>query len=134
MLNPFPELLVYSMLAPFILRVVLGFVFLDLGLLKLKKENSRWVASLEALHLHPAKTLVMLVGLVEVVGAIMLFFGFYTQIAALTFVILTGIEFYIEWKDASVLKRNIVFYLLLFAISLSLLLSGAGAYAKDIPL
>jgi uncharacterized membrane protein YphA (DoxX/SURF4 family) len=117
MLNPFPELLVYSTLAPFILRVVLGFIYLDLGILNLKKKG--YVAAL---------------GIVEIIGAIMLFVGFYTQIAAIIFIIIAGASFYIEYKDASILKRDIVFYLLLLAISISILLTGAGAYAKDIPL
>lgn len=117
MLNPFPELLIYSTLAPFILRVVLGFIYLDLGILNFKKSGYT-----------------KLLGVVEVAGAIMLFLGMYTQIAALLFVIIGGASLYVEYKDADLLKRDIVFYLLVLAISISLLLSGAGAYAKDIPL
>lgn len=119
MLNPFPSLLIYSPLAPTILRLVLGLVFLDLGYFNLKMRRAPLLSA---------------VGVLEVVGAIMLFLGFYTQIAALGFALLTGIELYIEWKNANILKGDLVFYLLLFAISLSLLLSGAGAYAKDLPL
>lgn len=117
MLNPFPLLLVYSTLAPFILRLVLGFIYLDIGFLNLKKSGY-----------------LKLLGLVEVVGAVMLFFGFYTQIAAILFILIAGTSLYIEYKDATVLRRDIAFYLLLLAISISLLLSGAGAYAKDLPL
>ncbi|MBX4189585.1 DoxX family protein [Candidatus Parcubacteria bacterium] len=134
MLNTFPSLLTYSLLAPFVLRVILGLIFLDLGILKLGKEKSRWVTSLEALHLRPAETLATLLGAIEIVGGIMLLVGIYTQVAALAFVILTGIELYLEWKDAVFIKRNLVFYLLLLAIALSLLLTGAGAYSFDIPL
>lgn len=117
MLNPFPELLIYSTLAPFILRVVLGFVYLDIGILNLKK--SRYLK---------------LLGVVEIAGAVLLFLGLYTQIAAILFIVIAGTSLYIEYKDEALLKRDIVFYLLLLAISISLLLSGAGAYAKDIPL
>ena len=119
MLNPFPQLLAYSTLAPFILRIVLGLVFLDLGILKVKRKRASWGA---------------LLGVVEILGALMLFVGFFTQIAALAIAITTAVELYIEWKDSEVLKGDFVFYLLLLAISLSLLLTGAGAYAKDIPL
>ncbi|HRH25825.1 MAG TPA: hypothetical protein PLD99_02705 [Parcubacteria group bacterium] len=117
MLNPFPDLLIYSMLAPFILRIVLGLVYLDLGTLNWKKSGN-----------------MKILGLVEIIGAAMLFFGIYTQYAAMLFILIGGISFYIEYKDASVLKRDIVFYLLVLAISISLLLTGAGAYAKDLPL
>lgn len=118
MLNPFPALLVYSTVAPFLLRLVLGFVYLDLGILNVKK---------------PMQYL-KVVGVLEIVGAIMLFLGYYTQIAAIFFIIVAGVSFYIEYKDASILKRDIVFYLLVLTIAISLLLTGAGAYAKDFPL
>ncbi len=117
MLNPFPDLLTYSLFAPFILRVVLGFVYLDIGILNFKKSGNQ-----------------KLLGIVEIIGAVMLFAGLYTQIAALIFIVITGISFYIEYKDEDVLKRDIVFYLLVLAISISLLFTGAGIYAKDLPL
>jgi uncharacterized membrane protein YphA (DoxX/SURF4 family) len=117
MLNPFPDLLIYSTMAPFILRMVLGFIYLDIGVLNLKKPGN-----------------MKLLGIVEVLGAVMLFLGFYTQIAAIVFIVIAGTSLYIEYKDATVLRRDIGFYLLLLAISVSLLLSGAGAYAKDLPL
>ena len=57
MLNPFPDLLTYSVLGPFILRLVVGFIFLDLGMLKLREEKGRWLASFEALGLRSADPL-----------------------------------------------------------------------------
>lgn len=134
MLNTFPSLLTYSLLGPFILRVLLGLIFLDLGILKMGKEKPRWIASFEALHLRPAEALVALFGGIEIVGGLALLVGIYTQVAALVFVFFTGAELYLEWKDSAFIKRNFVFYLLLLAIALSLLVTGAGAYSFDIPL
>jgi uncharacterized membrane protein YphA (DoxX/SURF4 family) len=134
MLNPFPELLTYSMLAPFFLRLVIGFIFLDLGLLKFREEKQRWLASFETLGLRPADLLVPLYGLLQIAGGLMFLLGLWTQVAALAFVIFSGIELYIEWQANGILKRTLTFYLLIFTISLSLLLTGAGAYAIDIPL
>jgi len=134
MLNPFPELLSYSLLAPLFLRIILGVIFVDLGVLKFKSERSRFIASFEALHLKPAKEIVSLAGILDIVGGIMLILGLYTQIAALAFVILTGIEIYIESKDTKILKRDMTFYVLVLIIAVSLLLTGAGAFAFDIPL
>src|SRR3972149_339433 len=134
MLNPFPDLLSYSLLAPLILRLVIGIIFIDLGLLKFRSEKERWLDSFEALQLRPADFFVYLYGFLQVAGGILLLIGLWTQVAALAFVIFTGIELYIEWSAREVLKRDIVFYLLIFAISLSLLFTGAGAYAFDIPL
>jgi putative oxidoreductase len=134
MLNTFPELLTYSTLAPFILRVILGLIFLDLAYLKIGKEKADWNRTFGALGLQPADTLVKLYALIEAIAGLLLIVGMYTQIAALVVVIFTGVETYLEWRDGNILKRNLVFYVLLFVIALSLLLTGAGAFAVDIPL
>lgn len=134
MLNPFPELLMYSMLAPFILRVLLSLIFIDLGFLKFRGEKESWRASFDTLGLRPADLFLSLYALLQILGGLLLLVGLWTQVAALAFVIFSGTELYVEWKAREILKRDMVFYLIIFAISLSLLLSGAGAYAIDIPL
>jgi uncharacterized membrane protein YphA (DoxX/SURF4 family) len=134
MLNPFPDLLNYALLAPFILRAILGLIFLDLGLLKFKAEKSRWMASFDTLGLRPTDFFVPLYGFLQVAGGVLLILGLYTQIAALFFVLATGAELFVEKRAGDVLKRDYTFYLLLFIISLSLLLTGAGAFAFDLPL
>lgn len=134
MLNPFPELLMYSTLAPLVLRVVVGLIFIDLGLLKFGREKTRWLASFDTLALRPADFFVPVYALLQVVGGVLLIVGLWTQVAALAFVIFTGLELFVEWRAQEVLKRDLVFYLLIFVISLSLLLTGAGAFAIDIPL
>lgn len=134
MLNPFPELLTYSFFAPFILRVVVGLIFLDLGMLKFKGEKERWLASFETLNLKPADLLLSLYASLQILGGILLLIGLWVQVAALAFVIFVGTELYIEWKAREILKRDLVFYILIFTISLTLLITGAGAFAVDIPL
>jgi uncharacterized membrane protein YphA (DoxX/SURF4 family) len=134
MLNPFPDLLTYSLLAPFILRLVAGLVFIDLGILAFKNEKKRWLISLSALKIPKPKTALRVLGGIEAIGGLMLIFGFYTQIAALVLALLVFCESYVEYKDPGILKRNLVFYVMLLAMVLSLLLSGAGAFAIDLPL
>lgn len=134
MLNPFPDLLTYSLLAPFLLRVVAGFIFTDLGYLAFKNEKERWVVSLSTLNIPSPKIAVKVLGFVEIIGGLMLLVGFYTQIAALILALFTFAETYVEYKDPLILKRNFVFYIMLFSILLSLLVSGAGAFAVDLPL
>ena len=122
------------MLGPVVLRLVLGLIFIDLGGLKLRSEKSQWLNSFETLGVRPADLFVPIYAILQIVGGILLIAGLWTQGVALAFVIFTGIELYIEWGAREVLKRDLVFYLLLFAISLSLVFTGAGAYAIDIPL
>ncbi|TAL48798.1 DoxX family protein [Patescibacteria group bacterium] len=134
MLNPFPNLLAYGLLAPLILRLVLGLIFLNLGYLKLRGERERWQKGFEVLRLRPARELVKLLAIIEIVGGAALIAGFYTQIAALVFAVITALELFIEYREETLLKRDFVFYFLVFAISLSLLFSGAGFFAFDLPL
>ena len=133
MLNPFPELLSYSLIAPLVLRLALGLIFINLGYLKFTSERTSWVGFFKTTFL-PASISVQVLALIQIVGGLMLLLGFFTQVAALVFVIITSIELFIEKRDPILLRRGFVFYLLLFAISLSLLLTGAGFLAIDLPL
>ena len=134
MLNPFPELLAYSLLAPFILRLVLGYLFINLGYLKLTSEKNRWSLFFEAFKIKPTDFFVKILAYLEIVAGGFLILGFYTQVVALILAALTFGELYIEYKEESLLKRNLIFYLLIFAISLSLIFSGAGFFSFDLPL
>lgn len=134
MLNPFPELLAFSLFGPLILRILLGLIFIDLGFLKFRGEKERWLASFETLGLYPTDLFLPLYALLQIIGGLLLLLGLWTQVVAMVFAIFSGLELYVEWKARDILKRDMVFYLLIFTISLSLLLTGAGAYAIDIPL
>lgn len=133
MLNPFPELLSYSLIAPLILRLTLSLIFINLGYMKLTSEKTSWVGFFKTTSL-PADISVKILALIQIVGGLLLIVGLYTQIAALVFVVITSIELWIEKRDPILLRRGFVFYLLLFSISLSLLLTGAGFLAIDLPL
>ena len=134
MLSVFPDLLMFSVLAPFILRIVAGLIFIDLGALLFRGEKERWAASFTALGLKRPQLWVKSLGIIEMIGGLLFFVGLYTQLAALVLALIALAEGYVEYKDPSVLKRSFVFYVMLFAISLSLLFSGAGAFAFDLPL
>ncbi len=134
MLNPFPELLTYSLLAPFLLRITLGFILVNLGYLKFKSEKARWEIIFEMLRVKEKVVATKILGFIEVAGGLALIAGFYTQIAALIFAVLFGIELFIEKREATLMKRDVVFYATMFVIALSLLFSGAGFLAFDLPL
>lgn len=134
MLSVFPSLLTYDQLAPFILRVVVGVIFLELGYLKLGKEKSAWNMFFQTIHFRPSYLFVTLLALIEIVSGAFLVVGYLTQVAALVMAIILFAEAYVELRDGALLKRDIVFYTLLLAICISLLLTGAGAFAFDLPL
>jgi putative oxidoreductase len=133
-LNVFPDLLIFDRLAPLILRVVLGLILADVGYLKFKSEKARWKIFFEGFGLNGKDIFVKIFGCIEILGGVALIFGFYTQISALVIALITFIEAYAEYKDSSLVKRNLVFYILLLAISISLLFTGAGAFSLDLPL
>jgi uncharacterized membrane protein YphA (DoxX/SURF4 family) len=106
MLNIFPDLLAWGLLAPFLLRVVLGGMFFFDG-----------VRALRAC-MYPK-------GALQTTTGVLLVIGLFTQIAALA-----ALAFSVH----TLWKRRSRTALLACAISLSLLVSGAGAFAFDLPL
>ena len=134
MLNPFPDLLVYSLIAPLFLRVVAGAIFVNLGILAFRGEKQRWLNSFSVLRIPQPILTLKILSAIEIIGGIMLIVGFYIQIITLILALFIFAESYIEYKDPSILKRNLVFYIMLLTIIISLLFSGAGAFAFDLPL
>lgn len=133
-LNTFPGLLNFSILSPFILRLVLGLIVLNLGVLKLNSEKRNWEKLFETIRLNPSHYLVKSLAFVEIAGGLMFLLGSYTQLTAIIFSILFFCEAVLEYREDSLEKRNLTFYILLFAIALSLIFTGAGAFAFDLPL
>ena len=131
MLNTFPELLSYSLLSPFILRVVLGFVFLKFGLHVLSKKEPVVCKSL--LGNYHNDSLNKLLGIVHTLAGLLLVVGLYTQIVSI-FVFLSSLIFFVNTKSSKLSHQKPVFYVLLMVISISLLFSGAGAFGLDMPL
>ena len=134
MLNPFPELLSLGLIAPLILRVVIGLVFINTGYLKLTKEKQRWLVFVNAIRLKPAKQIVFVLGILEIVAGGMLIVGLSVQYVCIALLLLTAKEWAVEYKEDVLVARDIVFYSLVGAILLSLLLTGAGFLAFDLPL
>lgn len=134
MFNPFPELLTFSLLAPFIVRTALGFVFMRLGLHILTTDRHLWEHSIKEISGFNWRWSVYVFGAVEVATGVLLILGLYTQIAAIV-VAVASLKFLILshfWKLPE--REGRLFYFLAFAASLSLLFSGAGFFAIDLPL
>ena len=64
--------------------------------------------------------------------------GFYTQISSLVGIVLLKLDFYLDYwknrKNASVPVNYYLLYGLAGIVLVSLVLTGAGAFAFDIPL
>ncbi len=111
----FPELLTFGLIAPFVLRIAVSFFILNLGLER-RKKNYSWAV------------------LVYVVIAFLLTVGLYTQLSAILGLILVKLDWIVDNKISWPKKDHIILYSLVGAILLSLIFTGPGLFAFDLPL
>lgn len=136
MLNPFPELLVLSfILAPFMLRLALGGLFLYAGWQHLSREKRASAASALRVEWGALGTyFIWVLGIVEVLVGLGLLLGLLTQIAALVGGLIALKLLLFRKRYPVIASGSAQFYILAIAICLSLLISGAGGLAFDVPL
>ena len=134
MLNPFPALLTFGFFAPLLLRLALGVLFFDFGRHALTRGRAQHGLLFEALGLKQGTRYAVILGSVELIIAVMFIVGLYTQIAALIGLVLSLAAYYLKGKHGMHIEHRRHLFFLTAVISLSLLLSGAGAVAFDLPL
>ncbi|MEX0652200.1 MAG: DoxX family protein [Candidatus Paceibacterota bacterium] len=134
MLSIFPSLLIFGIFAPFILRVVVGAYLLHIGWGHLTTQRETLVEKLYARLGSPTTIFIVFGGLFEVVLGLFLIAGFLTQVMALLGGLYALKLLWFKKEFPVLVPHERIFYILLFAIFLSLLLTGAGAPAVDLPL
>ena len=120
MLSIFPTLLSFTRLAPFMIRLALGLVFVFWAYKSYKGTKSS----------SKSKT----IGTVEGIAGILLVIGMWTQLAALYAVIDLLVRLFDRFKNKAFLTDGVNYYLLLLVMALTLLVTGAGFLAFDLPL
>ena len=118
----FPYLLTYEQIAPLILRVVLGITLAYFGYKKIKKQGKS----------SGSNTVVY--GAVEIIIAVFLVIGLFTQLAALLNAVILVIKIGYKIRDKAFLTDGINYYILLLAMAIAVAFSGAGFWAFDLPL
>jgi|SRR3989338_37820 len=134
MFNPFPDLLSFSFFAPLLLRLALGVVFLDFGRHTLGKGRGQHGALFEALGLKYGARYTTALGALEIIVGLALVAGLYTQIATIVAFMLSLTAYYLKGKHGAHIEHRRHLFFLTAIIALSLLLTGAGAIAFDLPL
>lgn len=114
-LSTFPYLLSYGLIAPTLLRLVASFFVADFGVKRYKKTN-HWLF------------------VIYIISAILLFLGLYTQIASIVAILILKWDFYMERKTMMLTPDQKKIYFLVIFILLSLLFTGPGFFAFDLPL
>jgi len=114
-LTLFPRLLDFVLIAPLLLRVTVGILRLLAGVMRFHKEY-KWTAVL------------------YVISSLMIIVGLYTQIAVLVAIALIFFDEYMERKNKTFSREKGALTVLMTAILISLLFTGPGAFAFDLPL
>ena len=137
MLNIFPNLLFLELLSPFLIRVVLGIIFLWIGYSYLFRDKEIIMKQISDRWPKISTPVVWFGGVFDIIIGFLFIVGFLTQVAAIGGMLITIDALFVKWlyKDLDgAAKYSKLFYALMFAASLSLLFSGAGAFAFDLPL
>ena len=120
MLSLFPSLLAYEQIGPLIIRLVLGITLLYFGYEKLIKKGTSSGSNSKAY------------GAVEVIIAIFLVIGLFTQLAALLNAIILIIKLSFKVREGKFLSDGINYYILLLAMAIALIFMGPGFIAYDL--
>ena len=120
MLSTFPTLLSWSELAPTMIRITLGLVLLYWAF---KTFTSKSVISKDGA-----------VAAIEALAGALLIIGLYTQIAALVIMVDLLVRSVRKIMSRAFFTSGINYYFILLIMALSLLVSGAGLLAFDLPL
>jgi len=132
MLSLLPEFLSYRLLGEALLRVTAGFVFLYLAYVHFSKRRA--VAEELSTLVGGAGMIIPIYSLLELLLAVSLIIGAWTQLSAIVGAII-AIKMLIVRKKLNALKPlSELSYVLLAVICISLIVSGAGAFAFDLPL
>lgn len=133
MLNPFPELLMLSFFAPFFLRVAFGLVLFLTSFHQLIDKKEELTKRFNSVWPKYGVKILWTASVLEIIVGLSFVAGFYTQFAAIVGAIFAlGVIVVKKYRIAT--GRDLSFYILMFAISLSLLVTGAGIFAFDLPL
>lgn len=118
MLSTFPILLSYQGFAPLLLRLTLAGIYIYWAYKNIKGAEKKNIG----------------MGIVEGLIGISLFIGFLTQISALISIIILIARLFKKIQAKAFLTDGVNYYLILLIISISILISGAGFIAFDLPL
>jgi len=122
MLNTFPDLLNLSFIAPLILRIFVGSYFLKQSWEELNFYRKGLIESFK------------LSKILETLGGILLIIGFLTQVTSLFLILITVFNIVYHIKNRRLNEEKLDFYIIILGILISLIITGAGFMAIDMPL
>lgn len=124
MLNTFPELLTYGFFAPLLLRACIAFALLFLAFTQWKRRH----------EVKASPTYVWVSMAARTVAGIALLLGYGTQIAALLAIVIFVVGLQTKRRYPSIVTFPTSTVIVLVVMCISLLTTGGGAFAMDLPL
>ena len=114
-LSIFPSLLTFGLIAPLLLRLAVGVLRLFAGLERYRKDY-QWLS------------------IFYIVSSVLIIIGLYTQIAALVSLACIAFDYYLEKKADKLSREKVALTIVMSVILISLLFTGPGFLAFDLPL
>ncbi len=114
-LSLFPSLFTFGILAPTILRIVVSIFLIKNGLKKYKQDGEQWLS------------------LIYIIFGSMILVGLYTQIVAILAIVSLKTDWWLNRKTNPMSGDKLMIYIFAGAILLSLLVTGPGILAFDLP-
>jgi uncharacterized membrane protein YphA (DoxX/SURF4 family) len=134
MLSVFPTLLIFQFMAPTILRVALGVIFLNFGITKIGRQRASKAVFFETIGMKPGINYVWIIGILEIILGLCFIAGFLTQVVAIITIIILTISIKLKKSHSDSFESSSGYLWLCLIIALSLLISGPGWMAIDMPL
>jgi len=114
-LSIFPQLLTFGLIAPLLLRLGVGLFLIYLGRERYKKVYN-WSS------------------VIYILSGILLILGLYTQITSIVSILVISFDYFTDKGSASFSFEKKILFMIMKIILLSLLFTGPGFLAFDLPL
>ena len=134
MLSVFPDLLAYTLLGVAIVRIAIGLFLFVSGISTLTNKKVALTKYIQEKGLPFADFWPWFMGILMLIVGGFLIIGFLTQVSTIVAIYLLIKMLFIDWGKKKIYGNTPLVYLVLIMISASLIFSGAGFLAVDLPL
>ena len=133
MFNPFPELFFLQPLAPLIIRIVIGIFLIYLGYITAFKKRLEFQKKFRAEKYPFPNFIPWKLGIAEILVGSFLVIGLYTQITCIIAAYIFLNLAVLDNPKTGIIGYSRALYVIVTIVSLTLVLTGAGAFAFDLP-
>ncbi len=132
MLATFPHLFDYLLIAPTLLRIIVGIILLSFAYkMYMRKEWGQ--KTISRIGVAPVFFFWVLFIFAGLLGGLFLIVGLFTQIVSLALALFYGAAFFISLREPEVFENRPEFFILMAVVCLSLVFLYPGLWTIDIP-